>query len=158
MRTQLHRFALLLACIVALGCLAVADSFTFSVIPAGGAISGSPGQTIGWDYSITNHSTSWLETISLNPAGFQPNWNPVAIFDFPVVAPGATVTVDFNPGTSPSAATGLFELRLPTTVTPGTFTCSCQVFGLNADWFLTNPLTDANPVETGHALQTTPTP
>ncbi len=74
-----------------------ADSFTFSLLPPNGAISGPPGSTIGWGYSITNNSSvDFVEFSALSANGFL-NGTPLAIFDFPIIAPNTTVTVPFDP-------------------------------------------------------------
>ena len=81
------------------------DSYTFSTIPSNGNISGAPGATIGWGYSITNESTSdWLLATNLNADSFAFG-TPTLLFDFPEVAPGATVTEVFDP----IGLTGLYE-------------------------------------------------
>ncbi len=83
--------------LVLLAPAARADSFTFTTIPANGAISGFPGSTIGWGYTITNQSASdFLVVTGLSADVFQ-NGTPLVLFDFPIVAPGATVSVPFDP-------------------------------------------------------------
>jgi len=69
-----------------------ADSITFSLLPSGGNVSGPAGSLVGWGYSITNNSsTDWFLATNLNSDSFA-NGIPTLIFDFPEVAPGATVT------------------------------------------------------------------
>ena len=83
---------------------------TFATIPADGMISGPPGSTVGWGYSITNNSSleSYVAT-GLSADVFQ-NGSPLAIFDFPVVAPMTTVTEDFTLNTADiTLSLGLFE-------------------------------------------------
>jgi hypothetical protein len=96
---------LLLLCSVGLMTVARGDVFTFSTIPGDGNISGSPGATVGWGYSITNDSTTdWLGTLTLDaPSFLDGTANP--IFDYPVIAPGATVTETFDA----SLPQGLYE-------------------------------------------------
>ncbi len=73
-----------------------ADSFTFATDPASGVIAGPPGSTIGWGYTITNNSlTDYVEFSALSAGGFL-NGTPLLIFDFPIIAPGATVSVAFD--------------------------------------------------------------
>ncbi len=74
-----------------------ADSFTFATIPASGAISGFPGSTIGWGYTITNQSATDVLVFTGLSAGLFQNGTPLVLFDFPIVAPGATVSVPFDP-------------------------------------------------------------
>lgn len=92
-----------------------ADSFTLATIPAGGAISGLPGATIGWGYSITNQSsTDWLSLSGITADSFL-NGIPLTIFDFPIIAPGATATVPFNL----LGGTGLYQLTWDLTAPVG---------------------------------------
>ncbi|HYR88897.1 MAG TPA: hypothetical protein VE422_32780, partial [Terriglobia bacterium] len=65
-----------------------ADPFTFSLLPAGGTVSGTPGSTVGWGYTVANLSTNWLLTTNLSADLFL-NGTPNALFDFPILAPGA---------------------------------------------------------------------
>ena len=67
-----------------------ADPFTFSMLPGDGNISGTSGSTIGWGYTITNLSTNWLLTTNLSADLFL-NGTANALFDFPILAPGATL-------------------------------------------------------------------
>ena len=102
-----------------------ADSLT--LIPATGDISGPPGSTIGWGYTLTNDTSNWLLTESLSADTFL-NGTPDTFFDFPVLAPGTSVTVDFVPGVS-----GLYQLTWDSTapigfVNSGTFVLSSDYF------------------------------
>jgi hypothetical protein len=80
-------------------------TFSFSLLPADGAISGAPGSTIGWGYSITNESDEWLEIFNFDPGAFSLATPDASIFDFPILAPGATQTVAYD-------ATGVIVLGL----------------------------------------------
>lgn len=83
-----------------------AETYTFNVLPADGRITGSPGETVGWGYSIENQSSSfWLVTTGVAPGSFQFG-TPNLIFDFPILAPGTTATQPFNA----AALTGLLAL------------------------------------------------
>jgi hypothetical protein len=115
---------------------AYADSltFTFETLPADGAISGAPGLTIGWGYTITNlDQTNWLETTALNADLFQQATPNASLFDLPIIAPGATVTGSYTPGLS-----GLYELTWDVTA-PGGFVNSGS-FILSGDWYDGDPL------------------
>ena len=115
---------------------AYADSltFTFETLPADGAISGAPGSTIGWGYTITNlDPTNWLETTALNADLFQQATPNAFLFDLPIIAPGATVTESYTPGLS-----GLYELTWDVTA-PGGFVNSGS-FILSGDWYDGDPL------------------
>ena len=125
---------LVLTVILAVAPAMAADLYTFNVQPAGGNIQGNAGTTIGWGYSIQNQSSSlWLSTTGLNADTFQ-NGTPNLIFDFPDVAPGATVSVPFDAST----AAGLFELTWNSTALLG-FT-NVGTFNLSADWYSGDPL------------------
>jgi hypothetical protein len=78
------------------GCSAFADSFTFSTLYETGDISGPAGFTIGWGYTLTHTSlTNCLVLTALSADPFV-NGVPIAIFDFPILAPGATITIPFD--------------------------------------------------------------
>ena len=92
---------------------------TFSLLSEDGAIAGLAGSTIGWGYSIENESTTlWLVTSTLNSGSFD-HGTPDLLFDFPILAPGQTVTVPFNAVTSraaianvgPLSAVGICQFR-----------------------------------------------
>ena len=89
-------------------------TFSFSLLP-GSAISDDAGSTIGWGYTITNDSDSWLEIFSLNADPFQYATPDSSIFDFPILAPGATATVLYNAATF----AGLFQLTWDLTAPAG---------------------------------------
>lgn len=107
MKTQCTRMMVVLGALILLAApAAVADSYTFSLIPPSGAVAGPPGSTVGWGYRITNTSPSdWLVTTALNSDPFLYG-TPNVLFDFPDLGPGDTATVLFDAG----MATGLFEL------------------------------------------------
>ena len=52
---------LLMLCTVLAGSLAAAPVFTLT--PADGAISGAPGSTVGWGFSLTSDSSRWLTVV-----------------------------------------------------------------------------------------------
>ena len=82
-----------------------AGTFTFSLLPADGAVEGPPGSTVGWGYTLINQSaTDWLVTIALNSNSFL-DGSPRGLFDFPDLAPGAAVSIPFDEG----AGTGLYQ-------------------------------------------------
>src|SRR5687768_4140918 len=96
---------LLVSVVLLVSQTAYADPFTFSTIPSSGTVIGGPGSTVGWGYSITNlSSTNWLMITALNSGAFLLGTPDASIFNFPILEPGATVTVTYVPGTS-----GLFE-------------------------------------------------
>jgi hypothetical protein len=92
MNTRHFLHTILLAAVFALGSSFWADSITFSLLPSDGNVSGPAGSLVGWGYSLTNDSTSdWFLATNLNSDSFS-NGTPMLLFDFPEVAPGATVT------------------------------------------------------------------
>lgn len=123
---------LLALCLFALPLMA-ADIYDFSVPPAV-TVSSLVGVQSGWGYSFTNESSSlWLVTTGLSTGSFQ-YAVPNLIFDFPDLAPGATVEVPYDPITP----AGLFEISWDTTVPPG-FLDSGN-FTLSAQWWSGDPL------------------
>jgi hypothetical protein len=132
---------LLAICISAIPAMA-ADIYTFTV-PAAENVSGPAGLSLtGWSYSIHNESNSlWLVTTGLSSGTFQ-HATPTLLFDFPDVAPGATVDVPYNPVTS----SGLLQILWDTTV-PSGFVNS-GTFALSAQWWSGNPLNGGSMVST----------
>jgi protein-disulfide isomerase len=109
------------------------DAYTFITIPGDGNISGAPGATIGWGYSITNESTSdWLLATNLNADSFAFG-TPSLLFDFPEVAPGATVTEAFDP----IGMIGLYEDVLNGSAPNGSV--DSGDFDLSAQWYDGDP-------------------
>jgi len=113
LRTQLVRsMAMALVSALLFSAPALADTYSFSVVPAGGAIEGAPGSLIGWGYSITNDSsTYWLEALALNAGSFQfATFDSFDYFDFPLVAPDSTATESFSRAGSSGFGTGIAAL------------------------------------------------
>ncbi|HNY41795.1 MAG TPA: PEP-CTERM sorting domain-containing protein [Bryobacteraceae bacterium] len=129
--------AVVLACTVAPP-LARGGTLTFDVLPAGGAISGPAGSTIGWGYSLTNESASeWLLTVGLNTDSFL-DGTPILLFDFPILAPNGSVTVPFDELTSTGLFMLIWDLAAPaSSVNSGTFVLSAQ-------WWDGDPLDGGN--------------
>ena len=128
-----------LACcaLLVLSTAAYADPFTFSTLPTDGNISGTAGSTIGWGYRITNLSTNWLVATNLS-AGLFLNGTPNALFDFPILAPGAVVSVVFDA----LAGSGLYGLTWNATAPVG-FTNS-GTFVLSAEFWNGDPFAGGN--------------
>ncbi len=111
----------------------LADVYTFSTIPADGNITGAPGATIGWGYSITNDSKSdWLLATNLDAGSFAFG-TPKLLFDFPEVAPGTTVTEAFDP----IGLMGLYEDTLNSSAPVGS--ADSGDFVLSAQWYDGDP-------------------
>src|SRR5579871_3332889 len=139
MTTRIFQLLLLTA---AAAVVCVADpSFTFSTVPLSGDISGSPGQTIGWGYSITNNdSTDYLVLTNLDAGTFL-NGSAAGLFDFPILAPGQTVTESFDAALSQ----GLYELTWDPGAPDG-FENSGQ-FTVTADWYDGDPFGTGSPID-----------
>ena len=55
---------LLISLILATAAALSADTISLDLDPLGGSISGAPGSTIGWGFTLTNSSTSWISVTS----------------------------------------------------------------------------------------------
>lgn len=132
-------FLLLLLFIAATPRVLVADEiYTFTTIPASGDVFGNAGATIGWGYSITNLSTSdWLLAIDLVADSFVYG-TPTLLFDFPEIAPGATVMEAFDP----IAGTGLYADIVNASAPPGSM--DSGNFVLSAQWYDGDPFNGGN--------------
>lgn len=116
-----------------------ADSWTFSLVPANGAISGPPGATIGWGYSITNQSsTNWLMVTGISSDPFLHATPDAFLFTFPILAPMASLTVPYNATTFE----GLFQITWDPTAPVGFI--NTGVFVLNAEFWDNDPLGGGN--------------
>jgi hypothetical protein len=111
-----------------------ADIYTFTVPPAEN-VSGPAGLSItGWGYTIHNESSSlWLVTTGLSTGTFL-YATPALLFDFPDIAPGATVDVPYDPVTP----AGLYQVVWNTDAPPGFV--NSGTFALSAQWWSGNPL------------------
>jgi hypothetical protein len=121
-----------------LSCLAAssvrADSYSFSLLPADGTVTGTAGSTAGWGYSISNlSSTDWLVTTAMNSDPFV-NGTPNLLFDFPDIAPSTTVTLPF----SQLSGEGLFEVTWDSKAPVGS--SNLGTFRLSAQWWTGDPL------------------
>jgi hypothetical protein len=107
-------------------------SWTLSTDPSNGAVSGPQGGTAGWGYTIANQSTSaWLVLTDLSSDPFLFG-SAVSIFDFPIVAPGATVAVPFD------GANGLFQFTWDANAPLGFV--NQGIFTASAEWWSGDPL------------------
>ena len=127
------RKLVLILCLSALAASA-AELYNFSLLPPDGAVQGAPGSTLGWGYTLQNQSSSfWLMPTELNAGTFL-EATPTLLFDFPILAPGASVTANFDPASS----TGLYQMTWDATVRPGFV--NAGIFDLGAEWWSGNPL------------------
>jgi hypothetical protein len=137
-----RRFAAMLI-LVALGPATVAETAPIlQTIPANGDISGSPGVTIGWGYSITNDDpVNWLVTSGVGADPFLSGTPDGSVFDFPIVAPGATVILPFDSTLAFGLYSFTWDLGTPVgAVNTGTFVVS-------AEWWDGEPGTGGNFVD-----------
>ena len=113
--------------------LGSADTYSFGTLPANGKISGTPGSTIGWGYTLANDSaTDWLVVTNLNTDTFLYGV-PEFVFDFPILGPAGFVSVDFDP----VLGAGLLGLTFDSTA-PVNFIDSGS-FDLSAEWWSGDP-------------------
>ena len=129
------------ACLVAILCLlalldagrARAVGFGFETLPANGELAAAAGATVGWGYEITNPSGDrWLSVDSLDSNVFALGTPDASLFDFPILAPGASLDVPFD-GTH-----GLFAFTWSALVPPGSV--NQGLFRLAGSWYDGDPL------------------
>jgi len=127
------RTLLLAICLSAVPGLA-ADIYTFSISPAE-TVSG-PGcvpTVTGWGYTLQNQSSSdWSVTTGLNAGTFL-YATPQLIFDFPDLAPRASVTVPYDPITPAGLYQILWNQNAPTGF------ANSGAFTLTAQWWSGDP-------------------
>jgi hypothetical protein len=113
--------------------LTPSDTFTFSLLPGSGSVSGSAGSTVGWGFSLTNNSASyWLAPTALNSDLFPAEDSPLALFDpllASALAPGETLVESFDP----VLGVGLFQLTWAQTAAVGTTVSGAFTF--SSDFF-----------------------
>lgn len=134
------RTILLAICLSVLPALA-AETYTFDISPAEN-VSGPSGlfTLTGWGYTLQNQSsTDWLVTTSLDAGTFQ-YATPQLLFDFPDLAPGASVTVPYDPVTP----AGLYQILWDGNA-PAGFVNS-GMFILSAQWWSGDPTNGGTPV------------
>ncbi len=124
---------LLFALVAPIATSAFAGTYTVELQPANGNVAGPPGYLVGWGYTITNQSpTDWLVTSALNSDPFLYG-TAIYVFDFPILDPGASVTVPFNP----LIPAGLFALLWQPGAPDGTM--NSGVFTVSAEWWTEDP-------------------
>jgi hypothetical protein len=111
-------------------------TFIFSTLPGTGSVAGPAGSTVGWGYSITNTSdTNWLVLNGISAGSFA-NGSPKELFDFPILAPGTTATLEYDALNS----LGLYQLTWDPTAPDG-FVNSGN-FVASAEWWDGDPFAD----------------
>ncbi len=105
----------------------------FALIPAGGVVTALPGDAVGWGYTLANNSRDqWLVPRELNSDPFL-HGQPMSLFDFPVLSPGASVSVAFNP----VQLLGLYGLAVAPNA-PFSFV-EQGMFTVDAEWWSHDP-------------------
>ena len=116
----------------------------FGLLPPDGSVSGAPGSLVGWGYALTNTDPSnWFMSTNLNSDSFS-NGTPTLLFDFPILAPGGTVTEAFDSVNS----IGLFELQWDVSAPAGFV--NTGNFTLSGEWW------DGDPLNGGGFVATAP--
>jgi hypothetical protein len=126
------------------------ENVGLTLIPANGRVSGPPGSTVGWGYTITNNTGLWLQTESLSAGTFR-GGTPNAIFDFPEIGPNSSVTEAFSPVSFASCVSppcGLYEFTWNSHAPVGTV--NAGIFAVGFDYFSGNPV-DPSSVDLGPA-------
>jgi hypothetical protein len=128
----------LVGVVVCLSPALFANTIAFELLPSDGNVVGPAGSVVGWGYSIMNQSSSdWFLATDLNSDSFS-HGTPTLLFDFPEVAPGATVAETFDAVNS----IGLYELQWDTTA-PAGFVNSGD-FTLSGQWYDGDPFNGGN--------------
>jgi hypothetical protein len=138
MMTAVKKWRSALAVLMVLACAPSTEAAPFELLPADGAIGGEPGSTIGWGYELTNESTDWLVFTGINADAFLYATPDSSLFDFPILAPGASASVAYDPG----LLQGLFQLTWDA-LAPVGFTNS-GLFLLSAEFWDGDPFGDGS--------------
>lgn len=110
----------LLVCIFVLATSISAQALTLTLNPVGGSISGVPGSTVGWGYTVTNDSAIDWVTIG-GGSNFSTletwvtNYQDFTQFNFQVLAPGASFTQVYDA----LLLTGIGSIDIDSLATPG---------------------------------------
>ncbi len=104
---------LVLTCLGAMMGELRADVINFSVLPPGGVLTAGPGVTTGWGYRLENTSTTdFFQPLNFSADIFFDATTNI-LFDFPLLAPLETVTINYD------GISGLFEATWDIGVNPG---------------------------------------
>ncbi|MQA20990.1 hypothetical protein [Rugamonas rivuli] len=108
--------------------------FTFAAVPSA-SVTGNPGDVVGWGYQLVNTDTlNWFVPTQLNASSFSIGSPDASYFDFPVLAPGATVAAAFDAVTH----TGLYGLQIFPFALPAM--SDSGSFSLAGEWWNGDPL------------------
>jgi hypothetical protein len=113
---------------------AVGAMLELDLFPSRSVVRGEPEEVVGWGYTLTNHSTSWwLLPTALNSDPFLYGL-PMQLFDFPVLTPGSSVIVPFDP----AEQTGLYQVSIDRNAPLGF--SERGMFRLSAEWWTGDPV------------------
>lgn len=148
---RLLAISLLAVGFLLLAATAQADQVNFVALPT--AITSDPGTTVGWGYSITNNTADTLAAVSLNAGVFQQGTIDLfSLFDYPIIAPGATAAQAYDP----NLFTGLAQFTWDPNAAPGTINSGFFVVGF--DFFDPNTGADLGPAFNAQAPYSFSTP
>ena len=93
-----------------------ADGVGVSLTVTPTATVSAPGTSVGWGYSLTNNTTDYLLAVGLNAGTFNSGvLDLIDFFDYPLLAPGQTVSQTFDP----LNLTGLAQFTWDADAAPG---------------------------------------
>jgi hypothetical protein len=114
--------------------------WNFSTIPSDASISGNPGATIGWGYSISNPDASnWLVITGISANSFQFATPDDSIFNYPILAPLTSIVMPYD------GVNGLYQITWDTLAPVGLVNIGS--FTLTAEFYDGDPLTDGSFVD-----------
>ena len=127
--------------IIAASCGMADTIFDFTLLPENTAtntavvLTAKAGGTVGWGYSVTNlDDTDYLSLIDVQPTtNLQYGSADSSIFDFPIVAPGQTITMPWT-----KDAAGLAQFTWDANA-PGSYLQGGQ-FVISATWYTEDPM------------------
>lgn len=147
-RRYLRAVVIFLLSLLSLAAQALPFTFTLALNPAGGAVNGLPGQTVGWGYQLVNTDTSnWFVPTQLNASSFSLGSPDASYFDFPVLAPGASVDAAFDT----LLHGGLYGVQLYPFALAGQ--SDSGIFTLSGEWWSGDPLAGGTFLQAADAVQ-----
>jgi hypothetical protein len=140
--TMTKKAIVLLGMLVFLGTIAHAGP-VLTASPTG-SLSGPPGSSLGWGYSIFNDSaTLWFLPTSISTPAFGEG-TPIVLFDYPAVGPSDIVTQAYT------GFLGLLKLGLDSNATVGLVESGDVI--VTGEYWSGNPFTDP----TAHVVSAAP--
>lgn len=118
--------------------------WTAATLPYSGVVEGPAGTTVGWGYEIANEDGArWLMLTGVSADPFQYG-TPIALFDLPVLAPGALVSTPFD------GLAGLYGLNWDLDAPDGFI--NVGNFILTGEWWSGDPLAGGQFLEQAETL------